>query len=91
MSGGIEIILKSLERFGARAVVLASDAHVLLRFDGGDRYATQSTSHQSLVDMVAALANSSAKAAIAGGEPGEFEHFFDGSIYQIRVVPRAAA
>jgi twitching motility protein PilT len=87
MSGSIELILKSLERFGARAVVLASDAHVLLRFDGGDRYATQSTPHQALVDMVGGLATSAAREAIDDGEVGEFEHFYDGSIYRILVVP----
>ena len=83
----IEIYLRSLERFGARAVVLTSDSHVLLRFDGGDRYATQSTPHEALVSMVGAVANTSATAALDAGQPAEFEHFFDGSIYQISVTP----
>jgi twitching motility protein PilT len=83
----IDIYLKSMERFGARAVVLSSDSHVMLKFAGGDRHATQTTPHDLLTDMVMAVATHGARDALDGGRETSFEYFFDGNLYRISVKP----
>jgi hypothetical protein len=83
----IDIYLKSMERFGARAVLLSSDSHVMLKFAGGDRHATQTTPHDLLTHMVMAVATHGARDALDGGRETSFEYFFDGNLYRISVKP----
>ena len=61
----IDAYLRSLERFGAKAIVLKSGQHVTLRFDSGDRHATQTTSHEQIVDLVKEILPASARESIS--------------------------
>ena len=44
--------LKSLEKFGAQAVVLQSNQSVVLRFPTGDRHASQQTPHALVLQLL---------------------------------------
>ena len=63
----LDTYLRSLERFGAQAIVLRSGQHVTLRFPAGDRHATQMVPHDQLVMLVREVASPSALSTIDGG------------------------
>ncbi len=69
----IEVYLRSLEKFGATAVVLQSNQSVLLRFPTGDRHASQQTPHQLVIEMVREVAPSNLMQRLESGQPARFE------------------
>src|SRR5215510_9151249 len=85
----IDAYVKSLEKFGAQALVLASNQSVTLRFPGGDRHATQVTPHDQLVAMVREVAPPPALDAIDAGRPARFELAAGAARFVVSVAPRA--
>jgi twitching motility protein PilT len=69
----ISYYLRSLERFGAQAVILQSNQSVTLRFPTGDRHASQQTSHPQLVQMVQEVAPRELLGRLESGQPVRFE------------------
>jgi twitching motility protein PilT len=86
----IDAYLRSLERFGAQAVILQSDQSVTLRFATGDRHATQVTPHDQLVAMVREVAPPAALDLIDGGRPARFDLTGAGGRFLVAVAPRGA-
>jgi len=64
---------KSLEKFGAQAVLLQSNQSVTLRFPTGDRHAAQQTTHQQVLQMVQEVAPRDLMGRLENGQPGRFE------------------
>ncbi len=98
----IDLYVRSMERFGAKAVVLRSDANVTLRFPDGDRHATQTTNLRQLQEIVGEIAPPDVRATITSrgrasfdysGDTGNFRVgvVVDGSVWSVTVEPRAAA
>jgi twitching motility protein PilT len=85
----IDAYLRSLEKFGAQALVLTSNQTVTLKFPGGDRHATQVTPHDQLVAMVREVAPPQALDAIDGSRPARFDVTSAGARFVVSVVPRA--
>ncbi|HTJ41934.1 MAG TPA: ATPase, T2SS/T4P/T4SS family [Kofleriaceae bacterium] len=85
----IDAYLRSLEKFGARGLVLSSNQSVTLRFPGGDRHATQVTPHDQLVALVREVAPPDALAAVDASRPARFEVTSNGARYTVSVAPRA--
>ena len=69
----ISYYLRSLERFAAQAVVLQSNASVVLRFPTGDRHASQQTPHQQVLQMVQEVAPRDLLGRLESGQPVRFE------------------
>jgi twitching motility protein PilT len=86
----LDMYVRSLERFGAAAVVLKSGQHVMLRFPTGDRHATQTLTHEQLVALVGEAAPASQRVAINAGRPSVFEHETLGVRYRVSVTPEGA-
>jgi twitching motility protein PilT len=86
----IDAYLRSVERFGADAVIMQSNQTVTLRFASGDRHATQTTTHEQLVAMVREIAPPAALDLIDAGRPARFE--LDGAAgrFMIAVAARGA-
>ncbi len=98
----IDLYVRSMERFGARAVVLRSGANVTLRFPDGDRHATQTTTLRQLQEIVGEIASPDVRAAIATSGKASFDYSGDagsfrvgvaveGSAWSVTVEPAAAA
>ncbi len=83
----IDHFLRSLQRFGARGLLLTSDSHIVLKFPSGDRHATQSTPHAQLTEMVSEVATEPVRASLAANQPASFDYTFEGNRYTISVHP----
>ncbi|MCE9575819.1 MAG: Flp pilus assembly complex ATPase component TadA [Deltaproteobacteria bacterium] len=86
----IDAYLRSVERFGADAVIMQSNQTVTLRFASGDRHATQTTSHEQLVAMVREIAPPAALDLIDAGRPARFELDGASGRFTVAVAPRGA-
>ncbi|HEY0787714.1 MAG TPA: type IV pilus twitching motility protein PilT [Thermoanaerobaculia bacterium] len=69
----ISYYLRSLERFGAQAIVLQSNQPVILRFPTGDRHASQQTPHQQILQMIQEVAPRDLFGRLESGQPARFE------------------
>ncbi len=69
----IETFLRSLEKFGAQALILQSNQNVILRFPTGDRHASQQTPHQLVVQILQEVAPADLMTKLEGGNPVRFE------------------
>jgi len=87
----IDVYLASLQRFGARGVVLASGANVTLRFPTGDRFASQSTPHPDLVALVEEIAPPAVTAGARAGQKATFKYPFQGKPFVVVVEPKPNA
>jgi twitching motility protein PilT len=83
----LDAYLRSLERFGAQAIVLRSGQHVTLRFPAGDRHATQLVPHDQLVMLVREVASPQALALVDSGRAARFEYPSNGITYVLEVAP----
>jgi twitching motility protein PilT len=81
----ITYYVKSLERFGASAVVLTSNQSVVLRFPTGDRHASQQTPHQQVVELVKEIAPRDLMTRLERG-PVAFEHEDEGVRFKVTVA-----
>jgi twitching motility protein PilT len=88
VSARIDLLLASLARFNASAVVLVSEANVCLRFGTGERFANQTTSHAELVALVDQMAPAGAAAEIRAGSRAVFPYQAGGQSYSVTVEPR---
>ena len=77
--------VKSLEKFGAQAAVLASNQSVTLRFPTGDRHASQQTTHAQLLQMLQEVAPRDLMQRLESGQPARFAVEDDGLHYQVTV------
>jgi len=84
----IDAYLRSLDKFGAHALLLQSNQSVTLRFPAGDRQATQTTTHEQLVALVREVAPPTALDSIDGGRPARFAMQSGGTSYLVSVSPR---
>ncbi len=84
----IDLYLRNLERFGAHEMVLNSGSNVLLRFPSGDRFATQTTSHEVLVELIREIATPQVWGTLESGHKIFLEHALDGAAYRITVTPK---
>ncbi len=73
MSSRIETFLRSLEKFGAQALILQSNQNVILRFPTGDRHASQQTPHQVVVGVLQEVAPADLMSKLESGNPVRFE------------------
>ena len=83
----IDVFIKSLARFGARGVTLASDRKVALLFDNGHRYANQTICHADLVTLVLEVAPAEATARLRQREPACFDYSLDEVDFAVDVKP----
>ncbi len=84
----IDVYLKSIEKFGATAAILTSNAAVTMRFPQGDRNATQVTPHEALVGMVREIAPPAALQQIDANRPAKFDIESAGVGYSLTVTPK---
>lgn len=84
----IDVYLKSIEKFGATAAILTSNAAVTMRFPQGDRNATQITPHEALVGMVREIAPPAALQQIDANRPAKFDMESGGVGYSLTVTPK---
>ena len=84
----IDVYLKSIEKFGATAAILTSNAAVTMRFPQGDRNATQVTPHEALVGMVREIAPPAALQQIDANRPAKFDIESGGIGYSLTVTPK---
>jgi twitching motility protein PilT len=84
----IDVYLKSIEKFGATAAILTSNAAVTMRFPQGDRNATQITPHEALVGMVREIAPPAALQQIDANRPAKFDIESGGAAYALTVTPK---
>jgi twitching motility protein PilT len=84
----IDVYLKSIEKFGASAAILTSNAAVTMRFPQGDRNATQVTPHEALVGMVREIAPPAALQQIDANRPAKFDIESAGVGYSLTVTPK---
>lgn len=84
----IDVYLKSIEKFGASAAILTSNAAVTMRFPQGDRNATQVTPHEALVGMVREIAPPAALQLIDANRPAKFDIESAGVGYSLTVTPK---
>ncbi len=87
----IDIFIKSMVRFGARGIGLASDRKVGLIFENGLRFANQSISHQDLVSLVLEVASADGTANLRQRRPASFEYGFAGKEFSVDVQPAPSA
>lgn len=87
----LDVYLRSIEKFGASGVVLASGQAVTMRFPTGDRQATQTTPHDQLVALVRDSAPPGALDQIDKSRPARFELESNGVRYAVSVAPRPGA
>ncbi|MGN6108889.1 MAG: hypothetical protein ACTHU0_27535, partial [Kofleriaceae bacterium] len=87
----LDVYLRSIEKFGASGVVLASGQAVTMRFPTGDRQATQTTPHDQLVALVRESAPPGALDQIDKSRPARFELESNGVRYAVSVAPRPGA
>jgi twitching motility protein PilT len=85
MSARLAYYVKSLEKFGAQAIVLASNQPVTLRFPTGDRHASQQTPHQQVVQLVQEAAPRDLMGRLEGGQPARFDVDVEGSRIAVTV------
>jgi len=81
----ITYYVKSLDKFGAQAVVLQSNQSVTLRFATGDRHASQQTPHAQLVQMLQEIAPRDLMTRLEGGQPARFDTEDEGLRYTVTV------
>ncbi|MBK9069482.1 MAG: hypothetical protein IPL79_00515 [Myxococcales bacterium] len=84
----IDAYVRSLERFGARGMVLQSNQNVVLKFADGDRPAAQSVPHDQLISMVREVAPPAALASIDSGRAAQFAIDGGGTQLQCMVQPQ---
>lgn len=84
----IDVYLKSIEKFGASAAILTSNAAVTMRFPQGDRNATQITPHEALVGMIREIAPPAALQQIDANRPAKFDLESGGAAYALTVTPK---
>lgn len=84
----IDVYLKSIEKFGASAAILTSNAAVTMRFPQGDRNATQVTPHEALVGMVREIAPPAALQQIDANRPAKFDIESGGAMFSLTVTPK---
>ena len=76
---------KSLEKFGAQAVLLQSNQSVTLRFPTGDRHASQQTPHQMIVQMVQEVAPRDLMTRLESGQASRFDIEDGGARFTVTV------
>ncbi|MCA9675353.1 MAG: type IV pilus twitching motility protein PilT [Kofleriaceae bacterium] len=69
----LDYFFRTLERFGAQAVVLQSNQNVVLRFPTGDRHASQQITHQVLVQLLKESAPPDVMGKLERGDAARFE------------------
>lgn len=84
----IDVYLRSIERFGAAGAILTSGQAVTLKFQAGDRNATQIVAHDQLVAMVREIAPPPALDQIDAGRPARFDFESNTIRYGVSVVPK---
>src|SRR4051812_11866716 len=84
----IDVYLKSIEKFGASAAILTSNAAVTMRFPQGDRNATQVTPHETLIGLVREVAPAAALQQIDANRPAKFDIESAGVSYSLTVTPK---
>ena len=87
----IDLYVRSMERFGAKGVVLRSGANVTLRFPDGDRHATQTTNLRQLQELVGEIAPPDVRAAIASSGKASFEYAGDAGSFRVSVAVEGSA
>ena len=87
----IDLFIKSLARFDARGVTLASDRKVALLFDNGHRYANQTICHNDLVSLVLEVAPAEATAHLRRKQPACFDYILEQVHYAVDVKPSPKA
>src|SRR5688500_7019724 len=83
----IDSYLKSVTRFSASGLVLKSNAHVLLKFPAGDRFATQTVAHEALQELVRAIVPASMRLGLDTGRQVDFPYVLDGQRFRLSVTP----
>ena len=84
----IDSYLRNLERFGAHGMVLKSGNHVMMRFSNGERFATQSTPHQNLVDLIKEILPAKQQGALETGQEVRFAYSLDGHEFTVAIQPK---
>jgi twitching motility protein PilT len=87
----IDLYVRSMERFGARGLVMRSGANVTLSFPTGDRHATQTTTHQQIKEMVGEIAPHEARSDISTQGQASFDYAADGKQYRVQVEARGSS
>ncbi len=84
----LDVYLRSLQRFGATALVLTSGQPVVLRFPAGDRHATQTTPHDQLVALVREIAGPAEWQSASTGRAASFTYRSESGPYRVEVLPQ---
>lgn len=87
----IDAYVRSLERFGARGMVLQSNQNIVLKFADGDRPAAQSIPHDQLIAMIREVASPPALASIDSGRAAQFTLDGGGKPLAVSVQPQGSA
>jgi len=84
----IDPFIQAFARFGAQGAMMASDEKVTLKFPQGNRFASQSTPHSTLVAMVEEVAPKGT--SFKSPSRTAFPYALDGKSYEVRVDAAAA-